>query len=55
MMWRGLLTEEEVVESMVDGWKRGYGILTTPTACFLLRRWTEEELDEDADETYLRS
>jgi len=38
MMWRGLATEEENIRGMVDAWQRGYAVLTTPTAWFMLGR-----------------
>ena len=38
MMWRGLLTEKENVAGMVDAWRRGAAVYTTPTAWFLVRK-----------------
>jgi len=52
-LWRGLLTEEEVVRGMVDTWARGYAVLTIPTAYVMAGRewhrisvWEEPEKPE---------
>jgi len=41
-MWRGLLTEEENVKGMTYAWERGYAVLTTPTAWFMIRRYSDD-------------